>query len=680
MLRTLTLTSVKCFLDRTSLRFAPLTLIAGANSSGKSTIFQSLLLVKQNMESPPSLPGALLNGRYIALGSYQDWRSKHELNTAEIEIGLESPDQHVRAQSSRHLAKRGGRSSARAVTLKRALWPVGLPPGAKSTYSLTLEFEPHEVNPNAAGLRSMKWEATSKFEDHSDSLKMTVTVAEQPANEEDDRENDLEYTMTVDRDAGIASATRRSVTRCSVEGLLPDSALEETDRPAEIQTIAEALQVALRAVYGSTEERETGSALLSGHTADLERFKRLIEVAPDEKFYAKAPSHFMLAYTLVDGFGSARFRNLNRKRRVALVNAVTAALIDRLLKRVPEGDVSAALRQSIEILKRSRPAWSDPLRLLQSFAAGWPEPNLRNRVQSLVLRAAEEAADGRRSLRRVPAERFSALAPRLASPSETRPVSPEAMRRYLTDFTFHLGPLREEPRNLYVTDLPSTPQDVGKRGERAITCLRQFGAALLLSPIPGAFPLRVDQTTLLDATSAWGRYLGLFGGLDVDSSTKYGTICRVTGRTDDAQIQSDLTNVGVGVSQLLPVLVLCLAAPPGSIVLIEQPELHLHPSVQTRLAEFFAAMILTGRQILIETHSEHLLGKIRLMVADGQLRSSEDVTVLFVERDDFGSSVREIAIAPDGSIGEWPKGFFDEAEHVLKELLARRLGKQRVDG
>ncbi|WP_162528596.1 AAA family ATPase [Mycolicibacterium sp. CBMA 361] len=83
----------------------------------------------------------------------------------------------------------------------------------------------------------------------------------------------------------------------------------------------------------------------------------------------------------------------------------------------------------------------------------------------------------------------------------------------------------------------------------------------------------------------------------------------------DANLDLDLTSVGTGVSQVLPVLVMCLQAPPGSLLLIEQPELHLNPAVQQKLADFLLAIAASGRQLLVETHSDYLITRLRLRTA-----------------------------------------------------------------
>src|SRR5580698_5246676 len=91
---------------------------------------------------------------------------------------------------------------------------------------------------------------------------------------------------------------------------------------------------------------------------------------------------------------------------------------------------------------------------------------------------------------------------------------------------------------------------------------------------------------------------------------KLGHELKVT--THGVERPHDLTNVGVGVSQVLPIVVMCLLAPVDSTMILEQPELHLHPAVQARLADFFLSIAKAGKQCIVETHSEYLINRLRL--------------------------------------------------------------------
>jgi predicted ATPase len=129
----------------------------------------------------------------------------------------------------------------------------------------------------------------------------------------------------------------------------------------------------------------------------------------------------------------------------------------------------------------------------------------------------------------------------------------------------------------------------------------------------------------------------------------------------------NLSDVGFGNSQILPILVEGYLGSALTMV-IEQPEIHLHPAAQLKLGDFFHDLVKAGKQVIVETHSEHLLLRLQTLVAKGEL-PAEDVQVLYVEREESRSNVRVLEITRMGSFQNWPKGFFGEKHAELSELV-----------
>jgi predicted ATPase len=132
------------------------------------------------------------------------------------------------------------------------------------------------------------------------------------------------------------------------------------------------------------------------------------------------------------------------------------------------------------------------------------------------------------------------------------------------------------------------------------------------------------------------------------------------------------TNVGFGISYTLPIIVAVLASIPGTIILIENPEAHLHPKGQVKMGQLLALAASGGVQVVIETHSDHVLNGIRLAVHGGKL-DSKDVRLHYFQRQNKeGQAVTEV-ISPkidrNGRIDRWPDGFFDEWDNSLEILL-----------
>ena len=134
-------------------------------------------------------------------------------------------------------------------------------------------------------------------------------------------------------------------------------------------------------------------------------------------------------------------------------------------------------------------------------------------------------------------------------------------------------------------------------------------------------------------------------------------------------IESNLIDVGFGASQVIPVIAACLRDDyRSSPIIVEQPEIHLHPKAQATIGELLARTSLK-RQVVVETHSEHMINRARILVADGTL-PADRIVINYVYRDASGSHVKSIRLNENGEFdGEWPSGFFDERYHDTLELM-----------
>lgn len=122
-------------------------------------------------------------------------------------------------------------------------------------------------------------------------------------------------------------------------------------------------------------------------------------------------------------------------------------------------------------------------------------------------------------------------------------------------------------------------------------------------------------------------------------------------------------NVGFGITYVLPVVVALLTAEKGDLVIIENPEAHIHPAGQRMLGELIARAGAGGVQILVETHSEHIVNGIRISVKEKQI-AKDDVLIAFFykdEEDEYRHTYTSLRISEDGKMNRWPKGFFDES-------------------
>ncbi|WP_420455960.1 DUF3696 domain-containing protein [Rubrivirga sp.] len=228
--------------------------------------------------------------------------------------------------------------------------------------------------------------------------------------------------------------------------------------------------------------------------------------------------------------------------------------------------------------------------------------------------------------------------------------------------TLYLGPLREYPGREY-TWAGERPQDVGPRGELAV-------AALLASREEGPViqpKTRARLRTIEEHVAWWLRELGIVHAFELRQIAEGRKLYEVRVKTTRDSPWVLITDVGFGVSQVLPVLVLCFYAPVGSTLIFEQPEIHLHPRVQAGLADVFLdAIKRRGVQIVLESHSEHLLRRLQRRIAE-EKAASGDVALYFVEPKGGASSIRALNIDMFGAIRNWPENFFGDE---LGELSA----------
>lgn len=239
----------------------------------------------------------------------------------------------------------------------------------------------------------------------------------------------------------------------------------------------------------------------------------------------------------------------------------------------------------------------------------------------------------------------------------------------------YIGPLRADPSTIH-TSPTGEPDDVGKQGEHAAAVYE----ARKLLPVrwvpPGESESR--ENTLEEAMAAWLVYLGMAKGVASQEAAR-GFTWMVKTHGDKAR---PLFSVGVGVSQVLPILVAGLLAPEGAVLIIEQPELHLHPRAQARLGDFFVSLAHLGKQCLIETHSDTLVNQLRLHMVKGGEAVRELVSIYFVEQDEQGDARFEpVKVSEGGNIVNWPEGFLDESvkqeEAIAQEALRRRASRSR---
>lgn len=217
------------------------------------------------------------------------------------------------------------------------------------------------------------------------------------------------------------------------------------------------------------------------------------------------------------------------------------------------------------------------------------------------------------------------------------------------------------PRDYYTMVDLSRRTVVGARGENAVGLLYQFREQTILDSlaIEGTPPLLLRQVE--------ARLAQFFPRTSIDLQHVPKTNFVLLGlRTSDATDHHRPVNVGFGITQVLPILVAALAAKKGELLIIENPEVHLHPAGQAQMGLFLAEVASAGVQVVVETHSDHVFNGIRRAVRSKNLQTDQVVLHFLKSRDEvLGQQVTSPTLDAEGNIDHWPEGFFDQFDKDL---------------
>jgi len=241
---------------------------------------------------------------------------------------------------------------------------------------------------------------------------------------------------------------------------------------------------------------------------------------------------------------------------------------------------------------------------------------------------------------------------------------------------FYLSAERIGPRENFDAPHKLPYEGVGEKGEYAAYFLatnEQSDIAVKELALLEEDISRPKSVTLLRQTELWMHQVGLSSQMQI-KATYYDKVNKVSLEYMffDGENLRDYTaqNVGFGLTYALPIFLSVLNAKKGSVVIVENPEAHLHPQAQVEMGVFLSKAADAGIQIILETHSDHILNGIRLAVKQKKLESSK-VQLHYIVRPDLkkGAEVVMPKILPDGRIERWPNGFFDQYETVLSQLM-----------
>jgi predicted ATPase len=610
-----------------TLKLAPLTLFVGQNSAGKSTVIQSILLTAQTLLSNASSRSVVLNGRIVRLGSFSDiYANNANSGSINISFTLGRSPLHTARKTPGPVRSRNFYMTEFQNRMASVSVSYSFSSGGDDETSNEFQLQPR-LEQGALSYNTTEPTQRSVFDfrrqpDSAEDALRKLGVA--PENVRVSDLSALEYGSK----AGITTATYRRAYR-----------LPRQTQPAGI-VLRHFLPVGTCVAYDAVAE-EVDSA-----------FDFLADTYSAYRHRTNASDWIQSVA------GNAGLKNI-------VIGCYVAAL-----EKVSSESTRIRAMSAIELLNKH--FTEDALQRAQSILTAAAK-------KSLAIQLSEHEAEIKSLLRAGrPVRREISSFP----PPEQLTYAGDYVSSFFAENLKYLGPLRDEPKAIYPLVGYSDPKDVGFRGEFTAAVLDENRAQRILYVPSASFPFaeQADVSTvpasLIDAVRDWLRHLGIAKEVRTEDKGKFGH--QLTIATTDGNALHDLTHVGVGVSQALPIVVLSLVALPGSTLIFEQPELHLNPRVQTRLADFFMSLILAGKQCIIETHSEYLVSRLRYLAATAKDTAlAQYLKIYFVEKPEDESIYREVTITNTGVIRSWPEGFFDETEKNAEAIIRAQLEKGR---
>ena len=618
----------KSIRKETELNFAPLTIFAGANSSGKSTFLQSILLVAQTLAHKVTSRSVVLNGAFARLGQFDDLRSV-DSDADQIVIGWTvQPLQYSQSRRSLGiLSYRRNRYALSSVSCEIAFDTEG-----SGVQKEITQIQPRLFSSQLSTLTRDPEEGDQRFFITIRRAPATSSGAKQKwidASDSDESRSTLQYDVELDENS-LADIREDLVSAepvgCLLRHFLPGRLSLGVDRVAEDA-------------------------------------KTILNIVAGESPRGIIPRRY---------YGDREI-------------AVPPTVIDFILNLA--GGVSDEVRGMLSEQLQHDPNRldSDVISLEQlAEALNTIRPGVRREIRQRLADAEELKQLVNDSIR---AERKEEPAVILLPPPRAITEGARYLDNFFSSSVRYLGPLRDEPKSLYPLSPAADPADVGLKGEHTAAVLElhknrtvQYIPTSAFSDAeikPQSIP-RPLETAVVD----WLQYLGVAEDVESEDKGKFGH--QLTVRITGTKRPHDLTHVGVGVSQVLPILVTSLLSEAGTTLVFEQPELHLHPKVQTLLADFFLSITQLGKQCVLETHSEYLINRIRFRVAAAIEQNPwiEAVKMYFVEQPPEGSTFQEVKINEYGAVMDWPEGFFDqsqqEAEAILRASVSKRKSKRET--
>lgn len=648
MIRTIVIDGFKSVRQRQELPVAPLTVLTGANSSGKSSVLQSILLSAQSLQSSVHSASVVLNGHIERLGRFSDIvsaTSKQHPITLGFDL-VPDPEEDIaddfafiRQSMEMHPFTFLPKGTFKSICCEYSfLGAVGSQPLATSDLEPIVESTMLKVAWQSHGKTSTVSLSAHKSDEPPEKRAQKLGL---DSKEYLDHSEELSYDV---QEQGESAYAYRG---------LRESKDHESRLPKGVR------------LFHFLPFRETDVHEEIGWTTD-----EIVQALSDANDIGSG----YLAWRAEQLLSDARSQGAFNSRLGEQLRVVTRSVLDSGISLSPrEEKKMTAIVSSLE----SDMSAKNVVDMMRAFST-----LSRKATKDLAARFALRKKELREAIRN---ERPDHLVVDMLMPHPLLAGAAAYTVHFFSEQVKYVGPLREQPRAVYpLSGSIISPRDVGFRGENVAAVLHNFGAEEIRNIRPSglhdsmASP-EIASEPLLDAVKSWLAYLGVADTLRTEDSGTEGY--KLYAAPPSSGGDHDLTHVGVGVSQVLPILVQALMSSRNSLLLFEQPELHLHPRVQSRLADFFYAMTVLGKQCIVETHSEYMVERLRYLHAAAPGSSmAERVSLYFVELTPEGSTFRRMPVDEYGGIQDWPDGFFDESLRLASDIAHAGLAKSRQKG
>jgi predicted ATPase len=243
----------------------------------------------------------------------------------------------------------------------------------------------------------------------------------------------------------------------------------------------------------------------------------------------------------------------------------------------------------------------------------------------------------------------------------------------------YIGPLREEPSRRYIYE--NEIIEIGNKGENAAYIYLSESEKLIsehyfYNPKNDSFEKAEKKLKLSEALQRW---LDLMNIKKFSPEPQQEIIYLNLNASPLDSTRVSIADVGFGVSQVFPIVLEGLRMPRGSTLLLEQPEIHLHPNLQMDMADYFISLALSGKRVVVETHSDHIINRlVRRIVEDETSKLGRLIKIYFVGLTESGSLCEEICIDETLGIVNWPDSFFDQVAKEQQKIMLAGLKKRKA--